>query len=54
MSSGCDRAVVNVLVKARWETDGGWALINRKKSVLVRSWAFVIVVGRDRDSGSAR
>jgi hypothetical protein len=54
MSSEPDRVVVYILVKARWKTDGGRALVNRKKSVCNRSWAFVIVVGRDRDSGIAR
>jgi hypothetical protein len=55
MSSERDRVLVYILVEARWKTDGGRALlVNRKKSVLVRSWAFVIVVGRDRDSGIAR
>jgi hypothetical protein len=50
MSSERDKVVVYILVKARWKTDGGRALLeNRKKSVCNRSWAFVIVGGRDRD-----
>ena len=55
MSSERDRVVVYILVEAMWKTDGGRALLeNRKKSVCNRRWAFVIVVGRDRDSRIAR
>jgi len=45
-SSSCIVDLVEVNVEGR---ERGRSLGNRKKSVLVRSWAFVIVVGRDRD-----
>ena len=45
-SSSCVVDLVGVNVEGRRR---GRASENRKKSVLVRSWAFVIVVGRIRD-----
>lgn len=45
-SSTCVVDLVEIYAEGSWR---GRAFGNRKRSVLVRSWAFVIVVGRDRD-----